>query len=89
MATMLVCSLDMEMVINSTIDYNLTLVADCKIIDTVSNWAINVSTANDVIHTFNCDFHGHYFALVDQSLTLNITTGITLNISTNAATLSP
>jgi hypothetical protein len=85
---MLVCTLDMEMIINSTIYYQLTLVADGKIIDTLSSWSVNVTLANDGIHTINYDFHGHYFALADLSLT-NITSGIALNVSTIAATLSP
>jgi len=82
---MLVCTLDMEMVINSVIDYNLTLQADGKIIDTITNWYLEILTTNDYVHTINCDFHGHYFALSDLSFA-NVTTGIALNVSNYAAT---
>lgn len=63
--------------------------ADGKIIDTLSNWTINISLANDAIHTINYDFHGHYFAVVDLSYTTNITTGIVLSVGVGVAILSP
>jgi hypothetical protein len=88
--TMLVCTTRKAIVNPSIVNFKVWLVAYGITVDTIIGATVSVSTSNVAILPLTYEFKCHYFALVDQTTPTpnNVTSGITLNVGTPAATLS-
>lgn len=86
---MLVCTLNKAIVNPSIIYYKLWLVANgVTIVDTIIDTPVTISTDDVAIYSLHYDFKFYYFALVNLASN-NITSGITVHVGTQSATLNP